>query len=71
MGLGIGTSVHFIPLHRHPYWRDTYGLRDSDFPVATDIYVRTLSLPIYPVMTSEQIQRVVDAVRQICHDHRH
>jgi len=71
MERGIGTSVHFIPLHRHPYWRDTYGLRDSDFPVATDIYRRTLSLPIYPVMTSEQIQRVVDAVTQICHDHRH
>ena len=71
MGLGIGTSVHFIPLHRHPYWRDTYDLRDDDFPVATDVYRRTLSLPIYSAMTPEQTERVVQAVRRVCHDHSH
>jgi dTDP-4-amino-4,6-dideoxygalactose transaminase len=71
MKAGIGTSVHFIPLHRHPYWRDTYDLRDDDFPVATDVYRRTLSLPIYSAMTPEQTERVVQAVRRVCHDHSH
>ena len=48
---GIGTSVHFIPLHLHPYYRKTYGYRAEDFPVASREYERYLSLPIFPGMT--------------------
>ncbi|MBX3751758.1 MAG: DegT/DnrJ/EryC1/StrS family aminotransferase, partial [Opitutaceae bacterium] len=43
---GIGTSVHFIPLHRQPYWRDRYGFTPADFPVADAVYRRAVSLPI-------------------------
>jgi len=62
---GIGCSVHFIPLHLHPYWRDRYGLKPEDFPVATDAYRRAVSLPIYPKMTDDDVHRVIDAVREI------
>ena len=62
---GIGTSVHFIPLHLHPYWRDRYGFRPEDFPVAYDVYQRAVSLPIYPKMTNENVNRVIEAVRRI------
>lgn len=62
---GIGTSVHFIPLHLQPYWRDRYALRPDDFPVATAQYQRIVSLPIYPAMTDGDVSRVIDAVRTL------
>ena len=49
--LNIGTSVHFIPLHIHPYYRETYGYRPEDFPVAYGEYQREISLPIYSKMS--------------------
>jgi dTDP-4-amino-4,6-dideoxygalactose transaminase len=60
--LGIGVSVHFIPLHKMPYYRKRYGLKDGDFPNAEDAYSRVISLPIWPGMTDEQIRRVIDSV---------
>ena len=59
---GIGTSVHFIPLHLHPYYRDNFGYVPDDFPQATEIYQRIISLPIYPKMTESQIEHVVRGV---------
>jgi dTDP-4-amino-4,6-dideoxygalactose transaminase len=61
----IGTSVHFIPLHLHPYYRDTYRLSPDDFPVALAAYQREISLPIYPGMTQEDTDDVISAVRRI------
>lgn len=66
---GIGTSVHFIPLHLQPYWRDRYGFEPEDFPVAFDVYRRAVSLPIYPKMNDGDVERVVDAVCTIVTDH--
>lgn len=62
---GIGTSVHFIPLHVQPYWRNRYDLRASDFPVAYDVYQRCVSLPIYSRMSDHDVERTVQAVRAI------
>jgi len=62
---GIGTSVHFIPLHLHPYWRDRYGFKPEDFPIALDCYRRAVSLPIYSKMTDGDVERVIKAVREI------
>lgn len=59
---GIGTSVHFIPLHLQPYWRDTYRLTREQFPVASDLYERTFSLPIYTRMTDADVDRVIEAL---------
>jgi dTDP-4-amino-4,6-dideoxygalactose transaminase len=62
---GIGTSVHFIPLHLHPYWRDTYDLKPSDFPNAAAAYIRAVSLPLYTRMTGQDQERVIHSVRAI------
>ncbi len=62
---GIGTSVHFIPLHLQPYWRDRYGFKPEDFPAALDAYRRAVSLPIYPRMTDDDVTRVIETVRRI------
>ncbi|MDR2588070.1 MAG: DegT/DnrJ/EryC1/StrS family aminotransferase [Spirochaetales bacterium] len=59
---GVGTSVHFIPLHIHPYWQKRGGYKPEDFPHALDAYRRAISLPIYPAMTEEETQRVIEAV---------
>ncbi|PKO59040.1 MAG: UDP-4-amino-4,6-dideoxy-N-acetyl-beta-L-altrosamine transaminase [Betaproteobacteria bacterium HGW-Betaproteobacteria-18] len=61
---GIGCSVHYIPLHLQPYWRDTYKLTPDMFPVSQRIYERTLSLPIYTLMTETVVARVVAAVKE-------
>lgn len=62
---GIGCSVHFIPLHLHPYWRDRYNLKPEDFPHAHSTYERAVSLPLYTKMTEQDQQRVISAVREI------
>jgi dTDP-4-amino-4,6-dideoxygalactose transaminase len=61
---GIGCSVHYIPLHLQPYWRDRYALRPEQFPHSQRTYERMLSLPIYTRMTDADVQRVVAAVRR-------
>ncbi|MGO4325655.1 DegT/DnrJ/EryC1/StrS family aminotransferase [Cupriavidus sp. 2TAF22] len=60
---GIGCSVHYIPLHLQPYWRDTYKLTPEMFPVSQRIYERTLTLPLYTRMRDEDVERVVRTVR--------
>lgn len=60
---GIGMSVHYIPLHLQPYWRDTYNLQPEMFPVSQAVFERTASLPIYTRMTDQDVIRVVEAVK--------
>lgn len=62
---GIGCSVHFIPLHLHPYWRDRYQLKPDDYPDSFHTYERSVSLPIYTKMTNEDQARVVAAIKEI------
>ena len=61
----IGTSVHFIPMHVHPYYRDKYGHAATDFPIAFENYERMLSLPLNPRMTDADVADVIAAVRDI------
>ncbi len=63
--LNIGASVHFIPLHLHPYWRRLSGHLPDDFPTALGAYERIVSLPIYPSMSDQDADDVVEAVRTI------
>ncbi len=65
----IGTSVHFIPLHLHPYYREMYAYKPDDFPNATATYQRSISLPIYPKMTEDDADSVIEAVSSICRKH--
>lgn len=67
---GIGTSVHFIPLHMHPYYRKTFGYRPEDLPVARALYERSVSLPIYSKMTDDDVARVIEAVRALAKAHQ-
>ncbi len=66
---GIGCSVHYIPLHRHPYWRDTYKLRPEMFPNAESAFQGAVSLPIFNTMTDADVGRVIDSVRRILNMH--
>lgn len=61
----IGTSVHFIPLHMHPYYQDTYGYKPGDFPVTEGVFERIISLPLYPKMSKQDANDVVDAVKRV------
>ncbi len=65
----IGASVHFIPLHLHPYYRQQYGYRPEDFPVAYHEYLRAISLPIFPEMSEEDVSDVIDAVLEIAEEY--
>jgi perosamine synthetase len=58
----IGTSVHFIPLHLHPFYREAYGYQPADLPTASAAYERIVSLPMFPDMTDDDIEDVVEAV---------
>jgi dTDP-4-amino-4,6-dideoxygalactose transaminase len=66
---GIGTSVHYIPLHRQPYWRDTYGLKADSYPQADLAYHNIVSLPLYTKMTDEQQDKVIAVVHDILNEH--
>jgi dTDP-4-amino-4,6-dideoxygalactose transaminase len=59
---GVGTSVHFIPLHLHPFYRRTYGYAPEDFPVASAEYEREISLPIFPGLGEADLDRIVEAL---------
>ncbi len=61
----IGASVHFIPLHIHPYYRDLYGYRPEDYPAAFNEYRRVLSLPVYSKMSDQDAADVIDAVLEV------
>lgn len=61
----IGTSVHFIPVHMHPYYRETYGFKPGDFPKAEATFERIISLPLYPKMSVQDTEDVIDAVRRV------
>jgi len=66
----IGASVHFIPLHLHPFYRDTYQLAPTDYPQALQFYQRAISLPIYPGMSDEDVEDVIAAVESLLETHR-
>jgi dTDP-4-amino-4,6-dideoxygalactose transaminase len=67
---GIGTSVHFIPLHLHPFYQRQYGYRPGDFPAAEAEYESCLSLPIYPTMSEPEVNRVIAAVSEVGEENR-
>ena len=61
----ITTSVHWMPLHMHPYYRRTYGYEHEEFPVATSVYSGMITLPLYPEMKEEQVRYVVSTLKSI------
>ena len=65
----IGTSVHFIPIHLHPYYRDRYGFTPASFPVACSNYQRLLSLPLNPALTDQDVSDVIEGVLDVLRNH--
>lgn len=63
--LNIGTTVHFIPNHIQPYYRDTFDYKKDDFPMSMWVYDREITLPLYPKMTEKDAYEVIDAVLSI------
>lgn len=61
---GIATSVHFIPVHKHPYYKKNFFYKEENYPVANQVFEQSLSLPIYPDLEQEQIDYVVEKVLQ-------
>jgi dTDP-4-amino-4,6-dideoxygalactose transaminase len=66
-GRGIGFSVHWRPLHLHPYYQETFGWKPRDLPRASETFRRTISLPIFPAQREDEIAAVIAAVRAICY----
>jgi dTDP-4-amino-4,6-dideoxygalactose transaminase len=66
---GIGTSVHWLPLHMHPYYRETYGYRPEDLPQAAALYPELISLPIYPDLGEAGVEQVCEALKSIIANH--
>jgi len=62
---GVGCSVHFIPIHKHPYYKDKYGYKNEDYPIANRVFEKSISLPIYPDMSDEEIAYVIDNVKAL------
>jgi dTDP-4-amino-4,6-dideoxygalactose transaminase len=62
---GIGCSVHYVPLHLHPYWRDRYGLTPEQFPHSQKAFETMVSLPLYTAMSDADVERVISAVRAL------
>ena len=67
---GIGSSVHFIPLHLHPYYREMWGYQPNDLPVASMVFHRILSLPLYSKMSEDDVNRVIATVRNLVQENR-
>lgn len=67
---GICTSVHFIPVHLHPYYREKYGYAPGAFPVAEEVYAQSISLPLYPRMSDADVDDVIAAVYRVVERHR-
>lgn len=65
---GIGAGVHYMPLHMHPYWKQTYHLNDDMFPVSTAAFQRIISLPLFPDMQQDEIDTVIAVVKDICRE---
>ncbi|MDA1354160.1 MAG: DegT/DnrJ/EryC1/StrS family aminotransferase [bacterium] len=66
---GIHTSVHFIPIHLHPYYQNTYGFNEETCPVATHCFNHYMSLPLYPGLTDADVDRVINGVLQLSAQH--
>ena len=61
----IGVNVHYIPVHLHPFYKNTYKTKKGDCPVAELVYEEIISLPIYPAMTDEDVYRVIGLIQDI------
>lgn len=67
---GVGTSVHYLPLHMHPFYSERFGYQRGDLPRAADLFDRMISLPIHPGLASEEVDYVCETVARIVAEHQ-
>jgi dTDP-4-amino-4,6-dideoxygalactose transaminase len=63
--MGIGTQVHYIPTHYHPYYQKKYGFKRGDYPASEQYYEQALSIPLYPLLDSKSLRRVTASLEKI------
>jgi dTDP-4-amino-4,6-dideoxygalactose transaminase len=63
---GVGCSVHWRPLHLHPYYQETFAWRPEHLPVASQVWMRLVSLPLFPGMRGEECRHVIEVIRGAC-----
>jgi perosamine synthetase len=66
----IGVNVHYIPVHLHPYYREKFGYKGGEFPIAEEAYARLISLPMFHAMTEQDVDDVIEAVRKVVGSYR-
>ena len=59
----VGTQVHYIPVHTQPYYKNKYGYKWGDFPVAEEYYQKALSIPLYPKMKDADVEYVIESIK--------
>ena len=62
---GIGTQVHYIPVHTQPFYKEKFGYKEGDYPYAEKYYEQELSLPLYPRLSDEDVNCVINAVKEV------
>jgi dTDP-4-amino-4,6-dideoxygalactose transaminase len=62
---GIGTQVHYIPVHTQPYYKNNFGYNWGDYPVSESYYQKALSLPLYPKMSDEDVEYVIENIKYL------
>jgi dTDP-4-amino-4,6-dideoxygalactose transaminase len=67
---GIGTSVHYIPIHMHPYYAEKYGYEPGDYPIAKELSEKVVTLPLYPALTNKQVTYIVETVNELWVENR-
>jgi perosamine synthetase len=67
---GIGTNVHYLPIHLHPYYKNRFGTGEGLCPAAENVYKQIITLPIYPTLTDEQIDKVISTVKEVLKEHQ-
>ena len=66
----VGVGVHFMPVHQHLYYSETFNLDDKNYPVASAAFPRLMSLPIYPGMSDESVEKVINILTEILNKYR-
>lgn len=62
---GIGAQVHYMPIHLHPFYKEKFGYEVGDFPIAENYYNRAITIPLFPKMSNQDVEKVIETVRRI------
>ena len=67
---GIGTSVHYMPIHMHSYYQKKYGFKPGDFPRSKEYFENVITLPLYPELKTEQVKYIIEVINDLWEKYR-